>query len=298
MPFSNPLVGGTVLIRPAIRSRNYVPGVSGWTINADGTAEFVDVSLRGELFVTDPDGSYIRIFDEQPGQGAMIRMNPADLAGTVFTSAQLYAGRITDQPFALWASPVAGGGAAAAIELWGGVLPGSPNTACDIGATVITLDGIVICSNALYSRGAAVPTVSALTNTVGPAVAQTTASTIYATLTNAAGAAATVAIDKEYAATETNLRVRVDMSTFANAINTRMELQALEPVTGTIVFLRPFFHNGVNVHADCSAAADLTGLAAGSYSIVVQWRRSPAAGGTLTRNGDDNLTIEVYEVAA
>lgn len=47
MPFSNPIVGGTTLIRPAIHSPDYEPGVAGWTINKDGTAEFNDVVFRG-----------------------------------------------------------------------------------------------------------------------------------------------------------------------------------------------------------------------------------------------------------
>lgn len=49
MPFSNPIVGGTTLIRPSIHSPDYVAGVSGWTINKDGTAEFNDVTVRGDL---------------------------------------------------------------------------------------------------------------------------------------------------------------------------------------------------------------------------------------------------------
>jgi hypothetical protein len=49
MTFSNPIVGGTTLIRPAIHSPDYVPGVSGWSINKDGTAEFNDAVFRGEL---------------------------------------------------------------------------------------------------------------------------------------------------------------------------------------------------------------------------------------------------------
>lgn len=49
MTFSNPIVGGTTLIRPAIHSPDYVPGVSGWSINKDGTAEFNNVVIRGDL---------------------------------------------------------------------------------------------------------------------------------------------------------------------------------------------------------------------------------------------------------
>ncbi len=46
--FTDPIVGGMgTLIRDAIRSRNYVATVSGWTINKDGTAEFSDIVIRG-----------------------------------------------------------------------------------------------------------------------------------------------------------------------------------------------------------------------------------------------------------
>lgn len=41
----DPLVGGVALRRPAIASPNYVSGVSGWTINADGTAQFNQLTL-------------------------------------------------------------------------------------------------------------------------------------------------------------------------------------------------------------------------------------------------------------
>ncbi len=85
MTFDDPVVAGTTLIRAAIRSPNYVPGVAGWTINRDGTAEFLNVLVRGEVFVQDPDGSYVRIFDENPGSGAVIELQPADVPGFVFT---------------------------------------------------------------------------------------------------------------------------------------------------------------------------------------------------------------------
>lgn len=51
MSFNNPVVGGEhgELIRAAIQSPNYVPNVSGWTINRDGSAEFSDVTIRLDL---------------------------------------------------------------------------------------------------------------------------------------------------------------------------------------------------------------------------------------------------------
>lgn len=54
MAFSNDIVGGTTLLRPAIRSPNYVAGVSGWTINRDGTSEFAGGTFRGAVIVIDP----------------------------------------------------------------------------------------------------------------------------------------------------------------------------------------------------------------------------------------------------
>jgi hypothetical protein len=46
----NPVVGGEVLRRAAIQSPNYVTGVSGWTINQDGSAEFNNLTIRGTFF--------------------------------------------------------------------------------------------------------------------------------------------------------------------------------------------------------------------------------------------------------
>lgn len=46
MTFRNSILAGLTLIREAIQSQNYDPGVDGWTINADGTAEFSDLTIR------------------------------------------------------------------------------------------------------------------------------------------------------------------------------------------------------------------------------------------------------------
>lgn len=43
----DPLVGGTILRRPAIASPDYLAGVSGWSVNADGSAEFNNMTVRG-----------------------------------------------------------------------------------------------------------------------------------------------------------------------------------------------------------------------------------------------------------
>lgn len=57
MAFGNAIVGGgNKLIRDNIESSNYVPGASGWSINRDGSAEFQDVLIRGELDVPTMSG--------------------------------------------------------------------------------------------------------------------------------------------------------------------------------------------------------------------------------------------------
>lgn len=53
MAFGNPIVGGTSLIRKAIKSPNYVPGSVGWIVNQDGTAEFNNLTVRGTFTGTD-----------------------------------------------------------------------------------------------------------------------------------------------------------------------------------------------------------------------------------------------------
>lgn len=47
--FQSNVVAGTVLVRSAIQSPNYVAGVSGWTINQDGSVEFNNAVIRGSI---------------------------------------------------------------------------------------------------------------------------------------------------------------------------------------------------------------------------------------------------------
>jgi hypothetical protein len=47
--FKSSVVAGTVLVRSAIQSPNYVAGVSGWTINQDGSVEFNNAVIRGSI---------------------------------------------------------------------------------------------------------------------------------------------------------------------------------------------------------------------------------------------------------
>jgi len=61
VPFSNPVAGGLTLIRQALRSLGYAAGVSGWSINKDGSAEFSDATIRGKVIATGTGGARIVI---------------------------------------------------------------------------------------------------------------------------------------------------------------------------------------------------------------------------------------------
>lgn len=55
MAYSNPIVAGDTLVRDAIKSENYMTGVSGWAIFRDGTAEFNNITARGNITASSVD---------------------------------------------------------------------------------------------------------------------------------------------------------------------------------------------------------------------------------------------------
>lgn len=89
--FQSSVLAGTVLVRSAIQSPNYVPSVSGWTINQDGSAEFNDVQVRGDLIVNGANDGFIAI--QNDGGQATIYLQPEDPTGTQLP-AQVFAKNI------------------------------------------------------------------------------------------------------------------------------------------------------------------------------------------------------------
>lgn len=92
MPFTNPILGGTALVRSAIKSPNYIPGTAGWSINADGSAEFTNLKIDGsdvtEVTITFTDGSQIHLYagsymftGGSTSDGAWITFLPKAVAG-------------------------------------------------------------------------------------------------------------------------------------------------------------------------------------------------------------------------
>ena len=68
MQFGDPIVGGDTLIRSAIQSRNYTAGSAGWSIMANGSAEFNNLTIRGAE-VTDSTSLY---YNGTPATGNLV----------------------------------------------------------------------------------------------------------------------------------------------------------------------------------------------------------------------------------
>lgn len=83
MQFQDDLAAGIVLVRPALQSPDYNPGVAGWTVNIDGSAEFNNLVLRGTFhgsgFIMNSDGVFI--YNGAPAAGNLIA-NIAANSGT------------------------------------------------------------------------------------------------------------------------------------------------------------------------------------------------------------------------
>jgi hypothetical protein len=80
----NPVVGSTVLRRPAIQSPNFVQSpLAGWAINADGTAYFADVTVAGAFegtdFVINASGAFF--YSGTPASGNLL-ISVAPVSGT------------------------------------------------------------------------------------------------------------------------------------------------------------------------------------------------------------------------
>jgi hypothetical protein len=70
----NPIVGGVALRRPAIQSPNFLTGVQGWSINADGSAEFDNLTIRGKFDGTNYEinSSGLFFYSGTPANGNLI----------------------------------------------------------------------------------------------------------------------------------------------------------------------------------------------------------------------------------
>lgn len=110
MTFQNEIVAGTVLVREAIESENFAPGVAGWKIWANGDAEFNDVTVRGDL-IAGTATDYVKV-SSTPSP----HIEFASSAAAVDTTGRLGFDAAGGDVFALEAPEFSGTGAASKLE--------------------------------------------------------------------------------------------------------------------------------------------------------------------------------------
>lgn len=94
MNFTNPIAGGGgALTRVALKSPNYVTGVSGWTIRKDGSAEFSDATFRGDVIASS--------FATDVAPNRRVEIKSADL-GTI----EIYGEGTDDVPSLIYAEDI------------------------------------------------------------------------------------------------------------------------------------------------------------------------------------------------
>lgn len=287
MGFGNAIVAGFTLVRQAIQSANYVAGVAGWMVSRDGNAEFNDVTMRGELLVEDPDGSYVRVFDEDPGEGAVVLVNPADFVGHTITPGRIRAfsddGGFTFSTYMDIEGPTYDGLNASTIKLrtGGGVSSSS----------VISVDTDVLFLNAPtgvhIGDGSLDPLVTGARgdeagNWFGPGSANTTTSSSFAAIPNG------VAVGLYRPEPFSRLRVSMSLAATSSATATdcefglrvssdTAEFTTLDIGIGTINFDTTGVHLTATGHRQITAD-DITGNFFGDITITPIWRRSAGAG--------------------
>ncbi len=287
MGFGNALVAGFTLVRQAIQSANYVAGISGWMVGRDGNAEFNDVTMRGELLVADPDGSYVRVFDEDPGEGAVVLVNPADFVGHTITPGRVRSfssdAGFTFSTYMDIEGPTYDGKDASSIRLrTGGGVSGNP--VIDLSTQTLFLDA----PNGVYIGPSSLdPLVTGARgdeagNWFGPGSSNTTTSSSFAAIPN--GVVTTMYRPEPFS----RLRVSMSMTATSSATATdcefglRVSSDTAEFTTvdigiGTIAFDATGVHVAATGHRQITAG-DVTGNFFGDITITPIWRRSAGAG--------------------
>jgi hypothetical protein len=132
MAFSDPIVADTDLVRTAIRSPNYQTGVSGWTINQNGSAEFTNVQITvtgtsaGLQIVRSSDGTVVGSISEDgviSGSALTLSADDVEIAG------QQLSDRLASQ--------------AASILAWGVDTSSSLNTTGELGIFEVAFEAPV-----------------------------------------------------------------------------------------------------------------------------------------------------------
>lgn len=306
MSFGNPIVGGQgALVRVQIKSPNYVLNTTGWMIAKDGSAEFNNVVVRGELFVRDADGSYVRIYDDA-GNAAVILLNPADLPGKTITPGELSTvsdtSGFTDSTDLVLKGPTYDGADPAYIHLgYGGGVIAVPRVfvygdlielfadryisfdapKVFVGASELFDRNLVGCArNGVSARA----TTSPNTDTVSAAGYVDMAGT---------GSVTSFTFFKRY--DDSAVKLSMSGSFFTNNGGaTFLAAMRVDGVDYEIVVVAATLPVSIRIPFSDFNYIDYGVLPAGSYTVQGRWQNATGVG-TLTRRFDDKLSMEAEE---
>lgn len=310
-PDDDQLVGGTVLRRPAIRSPNFVTGVSGWTINIDGSAEFSNVVLRGELTLISAVDADTVVATRHPtdafdvfsinvlgtmGWGPGNVTTDAYLAridvGTMELAERLQVrgfGALTNTGFNVIKDGEGNGRWFVRINGQNRWSDGTNPSDTDLGR----LGAAVLGTSGRFQVGGSAKDVAAstLANAAGLyAGSNTSTSTSYANLGSPASIASFI---KQFTATAIIVWFNTTVTAVTAAAAPKFGVQ-INGVDYDVCLLNEIL---VGDNLQCSGVAIVApGLAAGTYTIQGRFKRNGGTG-TVTLNTNDWVTIAAMEVS-
>ncbi len=324
MAFDNPLTGGDgALIYPRIKSPDYTPGVDGWSIERDGSAEFNNVVVRGEVYVRSPStGSYVRIWNQVPGDSAVIEIRPDDSVGTVDAPAYIATG--SDSVFgqgglSISGPSINGSGIPSIIMNSVGMFVEASQgvfwVSSDSGITFASLgdtdfldltqtvraqfrpgSGVFYITDADigYAEitsgiqpGGALSAVRVFDSFYGPVGGTSITSTSFGNLPNSTG----VTFSKGYGATEVKLTLFGRCRTNTGGTQVALAVQ----INGVDYEVDRHYFDVANIHQQLGGFVSVSGLAAGTYTVRARWRKI-GGGGNLTVDDFDHFSLEAREV--
>lgn len=185
--FSDPiLTGDGSLIREVAKSPNYAAGTAGWSINANGSAEFNNVTVRGPVQVIGSDGSYVYV-QTSGGTAEIVLEPPTRLGytwspGTIATESDGLSGRADMVITSPEKQGSAGGVSQILLEGGDGA---TPTSLIQLGAHDVSVTGVLTAANIASGAVTITPvantptsaTVSGLSVAGSTFVGQATAST-------------------------------------------------------------------------------------------------------------------------
>ncbi len=325
--FDNPLTGGEgALIYPRIKSPDFQAGMSGWSIERDGTAEFNDVVIRGEVNVRDPDtGSYVRIWNQNPGDGAVIEIRPGDSVGAVDAPAYIATG--TDPVFG------AGGLSISGPSINGSGIPSIVMNEIGVfyeasqGIHYFTSDSGFLISgpgdfeildalgnidvqynpnSAIFSvglfesdfadlnsgsqPGGALTAVRVFDTFYGPNPQQSTSSTSFSNIPNSTG----ITFSKGYNGTDVKLTLMGKLRASAVGVQAAIAVS----INGVDYECDRQYFDIANYHAAMGgfAIVPAASLPAGTYTVRARWRYIAGGPGNVIVDNFDRFSLEAREV--